>query len=82
MIKINVISSNINWFDYIRNPNNYINQKVRKLNSSNRNFFKKKTFCTLLLSDNKEIKYLNKKFRNKIKLQTFCHFHFMKKRIK
>ena len=76
MIKINVISSNINWFDYIRKPNNYINQKVRKLNSSNRNFFKKKTFCTLLLSDNKEIKYLNKKFRNKNKTTDVLSFPF------
>ena len=76
MIKINVISSNINWFDYIKNPNNYIDKKVRKLNSSNRNFFKKKTFCTLLLSGNKEIKYLNKKFRKKNKITDVLSFPF------
>ena len=76
MIKINVISSNINWIDYIRNPNNYIDKKVRKLNSSNKNFFKKKTFCSLLLSDDKEIKYLNKKFRNKNKTTDVLSFPF------
>ena len=76
MIKINVISSNNNWFDYIRNPNDYIDKKISKLNSRNRNFFKKKTFCTLLLSGNKEIKYLNKKFRNKNKTTDVLSFPF------
>ena len=30
MIKINVITNNNNWFRYIKNPNNYLDRKLKK----------------------------------------------------
>ena len=67
MIKINVITNYNKWFYYIKNPNNYVDHKIIKLNKKNKQFVKNKIFCTLLLSNNKEIKFLNKKFRKKNK---------------
>ena len=61
MIKINVITNNNNWYRIIKNPVNYVARKIDKINRSENLFFKKKIYCTLLLSDNKEIKNLNKK---------------------
>ena len=87
MIKINVITNNINWNSYIKNPNNYIDRKLTKLNSKIKTFKKKSIFCTLLLSDSKEIKLLNKKFRKKNKTTDILSFPFqtkneLKKKIK
>tara|TARA_B100000035_G_C20942476_1_gene528173 strand:+ start:522 stop:809 length:288 start_codon:yes stop_codon:yes gene_type:complete len=65
MIKINVITNNINWFNYIKKPNYYLDKKIDKLNFKELKFRKKIFFFTLLLSGDKEIKYLNKKFRKK-----------------
>ena len=80
MIKVNVITSNINWFKYIKNPNNYLDRKIDKLNSNNSKVTKNFFFCTLLLSGNKEIKNLNKKFRNKNKSTDVLSFPFQTKR--
>ena len=74
MIKINVITNNNNWFNYIKNPNNYIDKKLKKLIQKKKK--KKILFCTLLLSGNKEIKYLNKKFRKKNKTTDVLSFPF------
>ena len=30
MIKINVISNNLAWKNYIKNPHNYIEKKIKK----------------------------------------------------
>ena len=79
MIKINVIEHNSEWFDYIKNPKKYINRKISKLNSKNKNFIENSIFCTLLLSGNKEIKKLNKKFRNKNKVTDVLSFPFHSK---
>ncbi len=79
MIKINVITSNNNWFNYIKKPNNYLNKKVVKLNLKTKEFKKNKIFCTLLLSGNKEIKILNKKFRKKNKVTDILSFPFQSK---
>ena len=65
MIKINVITNNVKWFNFIKNPNSYIQRKVKKLNLRNKDLKKKVFFCTLLLSGYKEIIKLNKKFRKK-----------------
>jgi probable rRNA maturation factor len=67
MIKINVISNYEKWFRFIKNPKNYINNKLKKLNLKNKNLKKTIIICTLLLSGNKEIRKLNKKFRKKNK---------------
>ena len=79
MIKINVITNNIKWLSYIKNPNNYIDRKLNKLNIKNKTYVKNFLFCTLLLSDNKEIKLLNKKFRKKNKTTDVLSFPFQTK---
>jgi len=79
MIKINVITNNINWFRHIKNPNNYIDRKLNKLNLKDKKFKENNIFCTLLLSGNKEIKLLNKKFRKINKSTDILSFPFQKK---
>jgi probable rRNA maturation factor len=80
MIKINVMTANLNWFKYIKIPNSYIDRKVNKLNLENKNPKNKISFfCTLLLSDEKKIKYLNKKFRKKNKSTDVLSFPFYSK---
>ena len=79
MIKINVITNNINWFRHIKNPNNYIDRKLNKLNLKDKKFKENNIFCTLLLSGNKEIKLLNKKFRKINKSTDVLSFPFQKK---
>ena len=81
MIKINVITNHINWFNYIKNPNSYIDKKIIKINLKEKNLSKKIFFCTLLLSNSKEIKYLNKKFRKKNKSTDVLSFPFNTKKI-
>jgi probable rRNA maturation factor len=80
MIKINVITNNASWFRFIKNPINYIEKKIKKISKSDRKFSKKKIYCTLLLSDNKEIKYLNNKFRKKNKPTDVLSFPFQTKK--
>ena len=80
MIKINVITNNSNWLDYIKKPNNYLDQKINKINLKERKFKKKNIFCTLLLSGNKEIKSLNRKFRKKNKATDILSFPFQTKK--
>ena len=79
MIKINVITNNINWLSYIKNPTSYLDRKVDRLNKKKIKFSKKNVFCTLLLSGSKEIKNLNKKFRNKNKITDVLSFPFQTK---
>ena len=80
MIKVNVITNNYDWFNYIKNPNNYIDRKIKKLNLRNKKYSKKKLFFTLLLSDSIEIKKLNKKFRKKNNTTDVLSFPFQKKK--
>ena len=79
MIKINVITNNISWFSLIKNPNQYIDRKVKKINLKKKEFKKKIIYCTLLLSGNQEIKKLNKKFRKKNKATDVLSFPFQTK---
>ena len=76
MIKVNVITNNNDWYSSIKDPENYIFKKIKKINKSDKYLFKKKIYCTLLLSDNKEIKYLNNKFRKKNKSTDVLSFPF------
>ena len=75
MIKINVITNNINWFSYIKNPNNYLEKKIKRLNLELKNLKKNELFFSLLLSD-KKIKKFNKKFRKKNKSTDVLSFPF------
>ena len=79
MIKINVITKNIHWLTFIKNPKNYLDRKIKKLNSKNKTLSKKNLSCTLLLSDDKEIKHLNRKFRKKNKSTDVLSFPFQTK---
>ena len=76
MIKINVITKNDNWLNYIKKPNYYLGKKIEKLNSKTKEYKRKNFFFSLLLSGNKEIKYLNKKFRKKNKVTDVLSFPF------
>ena len=80
MIKINVISNNNKWKKYLKDPNNYIEKKIEKLNKKNIQYQKKVIFCTLLLSSNNEIKELNKRFRNKNESTDVLSFPFYNKK--
>ena len=79
MIKFNVIINNKNWHQFLKKPNDYIDQKIKILNSKEKFFFKKRIFCSLLLSNNKEIKDLNYKFRKKNKTTDVLSFPFHSK---
>ena len=79
MIKANVITKNLSWYRYIKNPNSYIDRKIKKLNNKNKKV-KKSVYFTLLLSGEKEIKNLNKKFRNKNKATDVLSFPFYTKK--
>ena len=79
MIKANVITKNLSWYKYIKNPNSYIDRKIKKLNNKNKKF-KKSVYFTLLLSGEKEIKNLNRKFRNKNKATDVLSFPFYTKK--
>ena len=80
MIKFNVITNNNRWFYFIKDPREYIDRKIKKLNLKNKKFRKITIFCTLLLSGNLEIKNLNKKFRKKNKTTDVLSFPFHDKK--
>jgi probable rRNA maturation factor len=80
MIKINVITNNVNWLQFIKKPNLYIDRKIKKLNLKKSKFKKNIIFCTLLLSDDMEIKKLNKKFRKINKTTDVLSFPFYDKK--
>ena len=44
MIKINVITNNNNWFNYLKKPNDYVHRKIVKLNLKEKKFKKNKIF--------------------------------------
>ena len=81
MIKINVITNYLRWTKFIKNPTNYIDKKIKKLNFKNKNYKTNTIFCTLLLSGNQEIKKLNKRFRKVNKSTDVLSFPFYKKKI-
>jgi probable rRNA maturation factor len=76
MIKINVLTTNVDWRLYIKNPNNFIDKKINIYNKKSKNFKKNIIFCTLMLSNSKEIKKLNQKFRKKNKSTDVLSFPF------
>ena len=66
MIKANVILDYSKWKNKIKDPNNYLKKKLRKL-SRFPYFKKKKQEFSILLTNNKKMKNLNFKFRKKNK---------------
>ena len=65
MIKANVILDHSKWKNKLRNPNNYIKKKLKKL--SKIISFRKNQEFSVLLTNNKKMKSLNIKFRKKNK---------------
>ena len=66
MIKANVILDYSKWKNKIKNPNDYLKKKIRKL-SKIPYFKRKKQEFSILLTNNKKMKNLNLKFRKKNK---------------
>jgi len=66
MIKANVILDYSKWKKRIKDPNNYLKKKLRKL-SKIPTFKKKKQEFSILLTNNTRMKNLNLKFRKKNK---------------
>ena len=80
MIKINTISNNETWKRYLKNPNIFIQNKVKKLNKKFNNYKKNVMYCTLVLTGSNEIRKLNKKFRKKNKTTDVLSFPFYTKK--
>ena len=66
MIKANVILDYSKWKNKIKDPENYLEKKLKKL-SKKPYFKKKKQEFSILLTNNKKMKNLNFKFRKKNK---------------
>ena len=66
MIKANVIIDYSKWKNKIKNPDNYLNKKIKKL-SKIPYFKRKRQEFSILLTNNKKMKNLNLKFRKKNK---------------
>ena len=66
MIKANVILDYSKWKSKIKNPDNYLKKKIKKL-SKIAYFKRKKQEFSILLTNNKKMKNLNLKFRKKNK---------------
>jgi len=66
MIRANVILDYSKWKKRIKDPNNYLKKKLRKL-SKIPTFKKKKQEFSILLTNNTRMKNLNLKFRKKNK---------------
>ena len=64
MIKVNVIIKDNAWSKYIKNPNVYLKNKLKKIQDDK--FFSKKNvyIFSLLLSGSKEIKFLHKRTKH------------------
>ena len=73
MIKANVISGYFNWKKIIKEPNDYLNKKLKIL-SKVPSFKKKNHEFSLLLTNDKQMKYLNLKFRKKNKTTDVLSF--------
>ena len=80
MIKINTISNNKSWKNYLTNPSVFIQKKIKNLNRRIKTYKRKTIYCTLLLSGDREIKELNKKFRKKNKSTDILSFPFYNKK--
>ena len=80
MIKINVITSNNNWFNYLKKPNDYLDRKIVKLNLKEKNLKEIKFFVLYYSLEIKKLKALTKNLEKKVKQQIYCHFHFKPKK--
>ena len=78
MIKANVILDYSKWKNKIKDPNNYLKKKLKKL-SKIPYFKRKKQEFSILLTNNKKMKNLNLKFRKKNKPTDVLSFRLKNK---
>tara|TARA_Y100001958_G_scaffold87779_1_gene59671 strand:+ start:368 stop:829 length:462 start_codon:yes stop_codon:yes gene_type:complete len=78
MIKIDVLSEDKNWSKKIKKKN-YFFKSICEAFPKKYQFYNKKVFLSLLLSNNRRIKKLNKDFRNKNKATDILSFPSEKK---
>ncbi len=79
MISAEVLVESKNWKNIIQNPKKLVISILKRF-PKNYKFINKKTYITILLTDNKKIKLLNKKFRNKNKPTDILSFPFFDKK--
>jgi len=79
MIKDDVLINSKGWKKYIRHPDNYLKNKLRKAEKKINILKKNKLNFKLLLSGDSKIKKLNKKFRKKNKTTDVLSFPFHEK---
>ena len=79
MIKINVITQNIEWKKFIKKPQTFFDKKINLINKKDKYLKKKNFICTVLLSGPSQIRKLNKKFRKKNKSTDILSFPLDKK---
>ena len=80
MIKANVILHSTVWKKYLKNPNSFIDKKVKLLNKKSKLYKKNIFIFSLLLSRSKEIKKLNNKFRKMNRSTDVLSFPFYEKK--
>ena len=73
MINADVVVENKSWNKKIKDPNNYIKRKIKKIFKFN-SLKNRHYSLTILLTNNFKMKYLNKKFRNKNKTTDVLSF--------
>ena len=78
MIKVNVFSEDKSWSKKLKKKEIFFND-LCKFFPKKFQFFNKKIYLSLLLSNNKNIKKLNNKFRNKNKHTDVLSFPFHQK---
>tara|TARA_B110000971_G_C19819334_1_gene412621 strand:+ start:137 stop:604 length:468 start_codon:yes stop_codon:yes gene_type:complete len=81
MIKADVLINSKAWKKYIRNPDSYLKNKLKKAEKKINILKKNRLNFTILLSGNSEIKKLNKKFRKKNKITDVLSFPSHEKKI-
>ena len=80
MIKINVITENIEWKKFIKKPQTFFDKNINLINKKDKFLEKNNFICTVLLSGPSQIRKLNKKFRKKNKSTDILSFPFYEKK--
>jgi probable rRNA maturation factor len=76
MIKVNAEINNKSWYKKIKNPEKYLNRKLKKIEKIVPDIKKKNISFSILLTNSLYNKKLNKKFRKKNKTTDVLSFPF------
>jgi len=83
MINVNVEVNSTPWLKKIRNPEKYLNKKLKKISRKIKFIKNKNLIFTILLTNSINMKRLNKKFRKQNKATDVLSFpSFFKKKLK